>query len=87
MLENMRTLCVACHYEVTKAQRKEQKELRLKAKAHLKNAINQQKDGVSSSSGFQVSLNLSLQQNSIKQFLLWKIICLLNCNIFVSLKC
>lgn len=46
-LENMRTLCVACHYEVTRAQHKELKELRMKAKEHLKNVMNQQKDEAS----------------------------------------
>ncbi|OEL35842.1 hypothetical protein BAE44_0003138 [Dichanthelium oligosanthes] len=46
-LENMRTLCVACHYEVTKAQHKELKEIRKKAKEHLKNALHQQKDKAS----------------------------------------
>ncbi|CAN6205974.1 unnamed protein product [Urochloa humidicola] len=46
-LENMRTLCVACHYEVTRAQHKELKEIRKKAKEHLKNALNQQKDKAS----------------------------------------
>ncbi|KAJ1291737.1 hypothetical protein BS78_02G339000 [Paspalum vaginatum] len=43
-LENMRTLCVACHYQVTRAQHKELKEIRKKAKEHLKNALNKQKD-------------------------------------------
>ncbi|CAD6344033.1 unnamed protein product [Miscanthus lutarioriparius] len=43
-LENMGTLCVACHYEVTRAQHKELKEIRKKAKEHLKNALNKQKD-------------------------------------------
>jgi hypothetical protein len=47
-LENMRTLCVACHYEVTRAQHKELKEIRKKAKEHLKKALNKQKDKVSS---------------------------------------
>ena len=47
-LENMGTLCVACHYEVTRAQHKELKEIRKKAKEHLKNALNKQKDKVSS---------------------------------------
>jgi len=46
-LENMRTLCVACHYEVTRAQHKELKEIRKKAKEHLKIALNQQKDKAS----------------------------------------
>ncbi|KAK3127605.1 hypothetical protein QOZ80_7AG0575620 [Eleusine coracana subsp. coracana] len=46
-LENMRTLCVACHYEVTKAQHKELKELRRKEKEHLKNVLNQLKDKAS----------------------------------------
>jgi hypothetical protein len=34
---------VACHYEVTRAQHKELKELRRKEKEHLKNALNQLK--------------------------------------------
>ncbi|RLN33318.1 DNA annealing helicase and endonuclease ZRANB3 [Panicum miliaceum] len=46
-LENMRTLCVACHYEVTRAQHKELKEIRKKAKEHLKNALNQQQNKAS----------------------------------------
>ncbi|KAF0907158.1 hypothetical protein E2562_015680 [Oryza meyeriana var. granulata] len=47
-LENLRTLCVACHDEVTRAQQKERKEFTKKAKEHLKNAINnQQKDEAS----------------------------------------
>lgn len=37
-LENMRTLCVACHADVTKAQQKEQ---RRKGKEPLRNALNQ----------------------------------------------
>ena len=57
-LENVRTLCVACHADVTKAQQKELKELRKKAKELLRNAINQQKNDVSSSSGFQVIFHL-----------------------------
>ncbi|XP_020151028.1 uncharacterized protein [Aegilops tauschii subsp. strangulata] len=48
MLENMRTLCVACHAEVTKAQQKERKEARKeerrKAEELLRNAVNQLKD-------------------------------------------
>ena len=56
-LENMRTLCVACHYEVTRAQHKELKEIRKKAKEHLKNALNQQNDKVSILSVSQSSLN------------------------------
>ncbi|KAK1679074.1 hypothetical protein QYE76_039922 [Lolium multiflorum] len=48
-LENVRTLCVACHAEVTKAQQKELKELRKKAKELLRNAINQQKDDAKAS--------------------------------------
>lgn len=43
-LDNMRTLCVACHYEVTRGQHKDLKEIRKKAKEHLKNALNKQKD-------------------------------------------
>ncbi|KAJ4791573.1 chromatin remodeling factor18 [Rhynchospora pubera] len=37
-LENLRTLCVACHYEVTKAQCHERKLIRQRAKELLKNA-------------------------------------------------
>ncbi|EXC11027.1 Zinc finger Ran-binding domain-containing protein 3 [Morus notabilis] len=39
MLENMRTLCVACHYDVTKAQCAERRLARAKAKKQLKAAI------------------------------------------------
>ncbi|EEC82393.1 hypothetical protein OsI_26740 [Oryza sativa Indica Group] len=47
-LENLRTLCVACHSEVTCAQQKERKELTKKAKELLKNTVNnQQKDEAS----------------------------------------
>ncbi|XP_040382387.1 DNA annealing helicase and endonuclease ZRANB3 isoform X2 [Oryza brachyantha] len=47
-LENLRTLCVACHYEVTRAQQKERKELTKRAKELLKNTVNnQQKDEAS----------------------------------------
>uniref|UniRef100_A0A0E0LKL3 Helicase ATP-binding domain-containing protein n=1 Tax=Oryza punctata TaxID=4537 RepID=A0A0E0LKL3_ORYPU len=47
-LENLRTLCVACHYEVTREQQKERKELTKKAKELLNNTINnQQKDEAS----------------------------------------
>ncbi|KAJ8643977.1 hypothetical protein MRB53_005725 [Persea americana] len=35
-LENMRTLCVACHYEVTAAQREERRSMKIKAKEQLK---------------------------------------------------
>lgn len=35
LLENMRTLCVACHADVTAAQRNERRQERLKAKKHI----------------------------------------------------
>ncbi|XP_072981422.1 uncharacterized protein [Typha angustifolia] len=38
-LENMRTLCVACHYEITNAQRTELRVMRMRAKEHLKIAM------------------------------------------------
>ncbi|KGN63703.1 DNA annealing helicase and endonuclease ZRANB3 isoform X1 [Cucumis sativus] len=38
-LENMRTLCVACHFDVTAEQRAERRLVRLKAKKQLKDAI------------------------------------------------
>ncbi|KQK15412.1 DNA annealing helicase and endonuclease ZRANB3 [Brachypodium distachyon] len=55
-LENMRTLCVACHAEVTKAQQKEQKKLRREAKELLRNAMKQQKDDASEATGDDNSL-------------------------------
>ncbi|KAF2312835.1 hypothetical protein GH714_040885 [Hevea brasiliensis] len=39
-LENMRTLCVACHYDVTAAQRAERRVTRAKAKEQLKVIMN-----------------------------------------------
>ncbi|OAY72768.1 DNA annealing helicase and endonuclease ZRANB3, partial [Ananas comosus] len=44
-LENMRTLCVACHYEVTKAQRDERRLIRVRAKELLKSTMKELKDG------------------------------------------
>lgn len=55
---------MACHAEVTKAQQKERKEARKeerrKAEELLRNAVNQLKDDVSSSSAVQVSSGLSI---------------------------
>nr|GMD07637.1 DNA annealing helicase and endonuclease ZRANB3 [Ipomoea batatas] len=39
LLENMRTLCVACHADVTAAQHNERRKERLKAKKHLRNIM------------------------------------------------
>ncbi|KAF8399557.1 hypothetical protein HHK36_015424 [Tetracentron sinense] len=39
-LENMRTLCVACHADVTAAQRAERRSTRVKAKEQLKVTMN-----------------------------------------------
>ncbi|CAH9120943.1 unnamed protein product [Cuscuta epithymum] len=39
LLENMRTLCVACHADVTAAQRKERHLMRLKARKHLQDIM------------------------------------------------
>lgn len=44
-LENMRTLCVACHFDVTAEQRAERRLVRLKAKKQLKDAITDIKKG------------------------------------------
>ncbi|XP_010258160.1 PREDICTED: DNA annealing helicase and endonuclease ZRANB3 isoform X2 [Nelumbo nucifera] len=44
-LDNMRTLCVACHFEVTAAQRAERCLARIKAKDQLKVVMNELKDG------------------------------------------
>ncbi|KAJ0973849.1 hypothetical protein J5N97_015814 [Dioscorea zingiberensis] len=46
-LENMRTLCVVCHSEVTRAQQGERKLMRKRAKEQLKLAIMQVKGGSS----------------------------------------
>jgi hypothetical protein len=40
-LENMRTLCVACHADVTAAQCAERKLIRSKARKQLKNTLNE----------------------------------------------
>lgn len=44
MLENMRTLCVACHYDVTKAQCADRRLARAKAKKQLKAAMDSLKN-------------------------------------------
>lgn len=44
-LENMRTLCVACHFDVTAEQRAERRLVRLKAKKQLKDTIIDLKKG------------------------------------------
>ncbi|XP_077223545.1 SNF2 domain-containing protein / helicase domain-containing protein / HNH endonuclease domain-containing protein isoform X3 [Tasmannia lanceolata] len=46
-LENMRTLCVACHSEVTAAQRGERQLAKMKAKEQLKVIMKELKDGSS----------------------------------------
>lgn len=38
-LENMRTLCVGCHFDVTAEQRAERRLVRLKAKKQLRDTI------------------------------------------------
>lgn len=43
-LENMRTLCIACHSEVTAVQRTERKIMRIKAKEQLKAVMKELKD-------------------------------------------
>lgn len=43
-LENMRTLCVACHYDVTKAQCAERHLARVKAKKQLKAVLSDLKN-------------------------------------------
>lgn len=45
-LENMRTLCVACHADVTAAQCAERRSLRIKAKKQLKVIMNSLRDDV-----------------------------------------
>ncbi|XP_038880758.1 DNA annealing helicase and endonuclease ZRANB3-like isoform X2 [Benincasa hispida] len=44
-LENMRTLCVACHFDVTAEQRAERRLVRLKAKKQLRDTITDIKKG------------------------------------------
>lgn len=41
----MRTLCVVCHAEVTKAQQTERKLAKRRAKEQLRNALKELKDG------------------------------------------
>nr|XP_029144522.1 DNA annealing helicase and endonuclease ZRANB3 isoform X2 [Arachis hypogaea] len=45
-LENMRTLCVACHYDVTKEQCDERRKARANARKHLKFVMNNLKNGL-----------------------------------------
>ncbi|WCJ35882.1 SWI/SNF-related matrix-associated actin-dependent regulator of chromatin subfamily A-like protein 1 [Euphorbia peplus] len=64
-LENMRTLCVACHYDVTAAQRAERKISRAKAKQQLKIIMNDLKNGRSiadSDSNFKDKENKEIEE-------------------------
>ncbi|KAG8388752.1 hypothetical protein BUALT_Bualt02G0158000 [Buddleja alternifolia] len=71
-LENMRTLCVACHADVTTAQCAERRIARKKAKKHLKDTmsslINVKKSG--KINHVLQDCNLDLQRNELEQDLL-----------------
>lgn len=55
-LENMRTLCVACHLEVTKAQQLERRMVRKMAKEQLKITMKQLETAKFLTSGHDVCL-------------------------------
>ncbi|KAK7304668.1 hypothetical protein VNO77_42553 [Canavalia gladiata] len=50
-LENMRTLCVACHYDVTAAQCAERRRTRANARKQLKVLMNSMKNGIKGTAG------------------------------------
>lgn len=50
-LENMRTLCVACHYDVTVAQCTERRMTRANAKKQLKVVMNNMKNDLKGAAG------------------------------------
>lgn len=58
-LENMRTLCVACHLEVTKAQQREHRMVRKMAKEQLKITMKQLETAKFLTSGHDVCFRLS----------------------------
>lgn len=53
-LENLRTLCVACHYDVTAAQCAERCKAKANAKKKLKELMNSMKNGIKGSAGANI---------------------------------
>lgn len=50
-LENLRTLCVACHYDVTAAQCAERRIAKANARKQLKALMNSMKNGIKGATG------------------------------------
>nr|XP_007157652.1 hypothetical protein PHAVU_002G087300g [Phaseolus vulgaris]ESW29646.1 hypothetical protein PHAVU_002G087300g [Phaseolus vulgaris] len=55
-LENLRTLCVACHYDVTAAQCAERCKAKANAKKKLKELMNSMKNGIKGSAGANIKM-------------------------------
>lgn len=72
MLENMRTLCVACHYDVTKAQCAERRLARAKAKKQLKAAIDGLRN-VQHNEQTDINVKVCSESQSTDLFLLCKV--------------
>ncbi|KAL5544566.1 hypothetical protein UlMin_008350 [Ulmus minor] len=75
-LENMRTLCVACHYDVTKAQCAERRAARVKAKKQLKavmNALKNVQDTEKTNTHTKEQGNLEMLENTDEDDLLVKV--------------
>jgi len=55
-LENLRTLCVACHYDVTAAQCAERCKAKANAKKKLKELMKSMKNGIKGSAGANIKV-------------------------------
>lgn len=55
-LENMRTLCVACHYDVTAAQCAERRKARANARKQLKALMNRLKNDIKGEAGTNIKV-------------------------------
>ncbi|KAK7291135.1 hypothetical protein RIF29_06044 [Crotalaria pallida] len=74
-LENMRTLCVACHYDVTAAQCTERRIIRANAKKQLKAVMANLKNGLKDASGSNIEDEklLDVQGSTLEDELLVKV--------------
>ncbi|RDY04796.1 DNA annealing helicase and endonuclease ZRANB3, partial [Mucuna pruriens] len=61
-LENMRTLCVACHYDVTAAQCAERRIARANARKQLKALMNSMKNGIKGAAGTNIKDHRVLEE-------------------------
>ncbi|XP_057443109.1 uncharacterized protein LOC130734619 isoform X2 [Lotus japonicus] len=60
-LENMRTLCVACHYDVTAAQCAERRSIRANARKQLKMLLNSMENGMQGAGGTNIKDHTPLE--------------------------